>query len=193
MKRSLSNTAGDTLLHLEQFVIQASIYWELHWTLICRDSFLRHKDVFNRWLFWYAAIRESSLIAAIAEISKFLEKNNSSVNVHYFIHLLTSEKDDWTKEITEMKKLLAACEKTSKDITVIRSNYFLHKSRKLTFAQTFGKTSSKYDSIRELIEQMRRCLSVVTKAVSEQEVITEAASQKAVAELEEILNRLKSS
>jgi len=172
-------------------VIHASVYWEFHWTLISRESFSRYKGVFNDQVFWYNASKESSLVAAVAAISKFVEKNPETINIHYLIQLLSSSKEDWNKEISEMQRFLGLCSDTSKDITILRSNYYIHKNRNLSFSATYNKTKSTYDHVRELIEYMRCCLSVVSLAASGQEIITDAPSQKTVQELTAILERLK--
>jgi len=190
-EKTLTKTAGNALLELEQFVIHASVYWEFHWTLISRESFSRYKGVFNDQVFWYNASKESSLVAAVAAISKFVEKNPETINIHYLIQLLSSSKEDWNKEISEMQRFLGLCSDTSKDITILRSNYYIHKNRNLSFSATYNKTKSTYDHVRELIEYMRCCLSVVSLAASGQEIITDAPSQKTVQELTAILERLK--
>jgi len=190
-EKTLTKTAGNALLELEQFVIHASVYWEFHWTLISRESFSRYKGVFNDQVFWYNASKESSLVAAVAAISKFVEKNPETINIHYLIQLLSSSKEDWNKEISEMQRFLGLCSDTSKDITILRSNYYIHKNRNLSFSATYNKTKSTYDHVRELIEYMRCCLSVVSLAASGQEITTDAPSQKTVQELTAILERLK--
>lgn len=194
MKRTLSKSAGDTLVELDQFVIHAAIQWEFHWALINRDSFRDYRDpVFNRWLYWYSATKDAALIAAITWIAKFFEKNNSSINIHYFLQQLGAETEDWSSEIQAIEAILKRAEPTARDITLIRSNYYIHKSRKLTFEQTFAKTVSKYDHVREVIEHMRQCLVVVSKAIGGQETITDLPVQKTVGELVDILKRLKES
>ena len=194
MKRTLSKTTSDTFVELDQFVVHASIQWEFHWTLINRDSFQEYRDpVFNRWLYWYSAAKDASLIAAITWIAKFFEKNNSSINIHHFLQQLGSEAGNWSIEIKAIEAILKKAEPTAKDITFIRSNYFVHKSRKLTFDETFARTTSKYDHVREVIEHMRQCLVVVSKAIGGQETITDLPTQKTLGELTDIMKRLKES
>lgn len=191
MKKTLTHKAGDALLELEQIVIHASIYWEFHWTLISRESFTSHKAVFEENLYWYQTSKESSLISAIASISKFFETNPESINIHYLMKLLKVQTEDWSMEIAEMKRFLEISAVASKDITILRSNYYVHKNKNLSFKDTYQKTSSKYDHIRELIENMRSCLSVVSLAASGQAINTKAHSEKTVQELELILNKLR--
>jgi len=191
-KRTLSKSAGEIFVDLDQFVVHAVVQWEFHWTLIKRESFEQYRDpVFNRWLWWYSATNDASLLAAIVWISKFFEKNNSSINIHYFLQQLAQEPVDWSAEIAAINTILTKAEPTAKDITIIRSNYYIHKSRKLSFKDTMERTSSKYDHVRELIEHMRQCLVVVSKALGGQETITDAPSENTVAELEEVLKRMK--
>ncbi len=191
-KRTLSKSAGEIFVDLDQFVVHAAVQWEFHWTLINRESFEQYRDpVFNRWLWWYSATNEASLLAAIVWISKFFEKNNSSINIHYFLQQLAQEPADWSAEIAAINTILTKAEPTAKDITIIRSNYYIHKSRKLSFKDTMERTSNKYDHVRELIEHMRQCLIVVSKALGGQETITDAPSEKTVSELEEVLKRMK--
>lgn len=192
MKRTLSKSTGDTLVELEQFVVHAAVQWEFHWTLISAKSFEQYRDpVFNRWRWWYSATNEASLMAAIVWIAKFFEKNKASINIHFFLEQLTAEPEDWNAEIAAIKAILAKAEPTAKDITIMRSSYYIHKSRKLTFKETMERTSSKYDHVREVIEHMRQCLVVVSKVLGGQETITDVPSELTVSELEEVLKRMK--
>jgi hypothetical protein len=192
MNRILSRSTGDAFVELDQFVIHAAVQWEFYWTLNKRESYERYRDpVFNRWLWWYSATNEASLTTAITWISKFFEKNSSSINIHYLLQQLAAEPQDWSVEIAAINMILQKAEATATDITIIRSNYYVHKSRKLSFEETMALTSSKYDQVRELIEHMRQCLVVISHAIGGQETITDAPSEKTVAELEEVLKRMK--
>lgn len=193
MSRSLSEKTGNVLLELEQIVVHASVYWEQYWVLTSGEDFSLYNRTFNDYLYWYSAAKEASLIAAVATISKFFETNSSSINIHYFIKLLGAEPEDWSREITEMQKIVDQVSSTSKDITILRSNVFLHKSRDLSTEEAFGYTSSTRNGIRSLIEQMRRCVSIISMAVSGQEIITDTPSQKTAKELRDILNKLTGS
>lgn len=191
MLKPLSKPAGNAVLDLEQFVIHAAVNWEHYWIFAESDSFIRYKDVFNEWQHWYMSSREAAFLATLTNLSKFFENNTHSVNINHLLQQLAQEKHDWKAEIAQIQTLLAGNTTIIRDLTVLRSNYYIHKSRTLTFKQTYGKTNSRYNDVRAIIETARQCLNIVTREVSGLEVITVEPVRQMAKEVNDILNRLK--
>jgi hypothetical protein len=193
MPKQLSKVTGDAVIDLEQFVVHAAVNWETYWILAKSGSFVRFKDVFNQWLYWYLGNREAAFLAALTDLSKFFENNAQSVNINHLLQQLAREKEDWSAEIKQMQSLLAGSKTIVRDLTLLRSNYYIHKSKSLTFKQTHSKTSSRFNDVRAVIETARQCLNIITKEVSGQEVITDEPVRQISREMNDILERLKQS
>lgn len=194
MPKKLPKVAEQVLLDLEQFVLHAAVDYEHHWFFGNKVNARRYQDVFSAWSFWYAGNSESSWTATIVSLSKFYETNHRTTNIHYLMELLAEDgTQDWSPELAGMNRLLDASKQTAKDITIIRSSYHIHKSRDLSFGDTYGLTKGKWNDVRALIEQARQMLNIVVRAIDGREIITEYPIEKAREELTEIMDRLQSS
>ncbi|MBX3749074.1 MAG: hypothetical protein KF897_03200 [Opitutaceae bacterium] len=191
MPKKLPKAAEPVLLDLEQFVLHAAVEFEHHWFFAAHETVTRFDDVLSEWNFWWSSCSSVTWTATVVSLSKFYETNVHTVNVHHFMDLLASDpSQDWSEELYQMRAILASSEKIARDITLLRSNYHIHKNRKLTFEETYGKTSSKWNDLRDLIENSRLVLNVVVRAIDGNEIITSEPARIIREQLTEIVGQL---
>jgi hypothetical protein len=190
MKKRLPNDAAQALLELEQFVYQAAVNWESYWSLDSKSAHSRFRSVFRQHEWWYGGARDAYFMCAIIALAKFFETNALTTNIGHFAQCL-SRSSDWSLEHQSITRLLSGCDSASRDVALLRSNYYAHKNRNLTFSAMFKKTSLRYDDIPVLIQKMADMLNVAVTSLGGSEVHPQSIAERTRQEMESLLVTLQ--
>lgn len=190
MKRQLPDAAAEALVELEQFVYQSAVNWQSYWSLDSKESHDRFRSVFQKHEWWYVSTREAYFMCAIISLAKFFETNPRTMNIEHFTECLKCA-PAWQQEHKILVEKSAGCAIASRDIAILRSNYYAHKNRKLTQRDIFKKTSLRYDDIPRLIQSMADMLNVVVTSIRGSEIHPKSIAERTAKEMEELLGALQ--
>lgn len=119
-------------------------------------------------------------------LAKFLETNPQTINASHFIELLSTE-SDWTNEAKHMSVLLEQEKRFARDIALLRSNYYAHKSRNLSYTAMMRKTSLKYNDIPDLTTRLANMLNHSITQVDGNPINPASIAERTKGEMDKLL------
>jgi hypothetical protein len=186
MKKHLGKEAADALLELEQFVYQATADWQSYWSLDSIEAHGRFDAVFKRHQWWHSGACTAYIFGTIISLAKFFERNSASVNIWHFAQCL-DRFPEWKAEAKSISDILQGCATASRDVAVLRNNYYAHRSRNLSFKDMLKKTSLRYDDFPALIQTMADALNVVVMSIGGSEVHPKSIAERTAQEMGSLL------
>jgi hypothetical protein len=186
MTKTLTPELWEAMIELEQFVYHAASYWQSYWSLDSKDAHQRYHIVFSRHNWWYVETREAYFLAAILSLAKFFERNAHSVNIWQLVETLSKDVA-WIEERKRLMILLAECDLVSRDITLLRSNYYVHKRRNLSFKEMMEKTNLSYDDVPALIKKMADALNIIVSSLEGQQLHPGSIAERTSKEMGKLL------
>lgn len=152
------------IAELMQAVRDASLNYDIWWVCKARGSRERYIDAIRKYPVFFQTSIDAHFVALLVALYRIFENRRDTINVRRLITMVANAGALPPSKRSELDELHGAAKPLWKNVSIIRSEVFAHRTKNSTPEKSFARAGLSPNEIKSLIDLSKKIVNLLSQA-----------------------------